>query len=512
MLGVVLLLLTPLACEREAPISTNTLVLAYPAEPHSLNPLLLEGTTASMVGSLIYSFLVTDGPDGENLPDVATAVPTRSNGGISPDGLHIIYHLRRGVRWQDGVPLTARDCVFTYKAVMNPNNAIPSHFGYEEIASVRALDDYTLELTLRRRSRDVIDNFLALDGNYPIMPEHLLARYASINQVAYNSLPIGSGPYRVASWVRGDHVSLVANRGYFRGTPHIENVTVEFIADSSTMLDELRTGEIDAAFSIDAELLGEARSIPRVRVVLTPVTGMGLLIMNTAQSPTNDLRVREAIAGAVDAHLIVQKVLRGAFLARNARRVYLKLPADGEQTPPYDPQRARALLGGKRLNLVFVTSPVEPMSGAVTAVLQAELRAVGIATTIHTYASTMYMIPAAAGGPIFAGKFSLAYLQIFGEIDGNVQFLYQCSELPPRGFDVSRICDARLDKYLETGSEALTSQEVERDNARVESELERDIPDVVLYQQQTISVFTKRLRGFHPSAVTPYTGSWQWSL
>jgi peptide/nickel transport system substrate-binding protein len=480
-----------------------------------------------MVGQLIYSFLVTDGPNGDNVPDVATSVPTRANGGISRDGLRIVYHLRRNVKWQDGAPLTARDCVFTYGAIMNPNNAIPSHFGYEDITTVRALGPYTLEVTLRRPSRDVVDNFLALDGNYPIMPEHLLARYPSINQIDYNELPVGSGPYRVVNWVHGDHLSLVANRNYFRGAPHIRNIVVEFIPDSSTMLDELRTGEIDAAFSIDPELLAEARSIPTMQVVLTPVTGMGLLVMNAAQGPTSNLRVREAIASAVDDKLIVGKVLRGAFLARNARRVYLKLPAGSEQTPPYDPQRARTLLDeagwhegpggvrvrdGRHLVLPFVTSPVEPMSSAITAVLQAELRAVGIATTIHTYASALYMVPGAAGGPVFGGRFSIAYLQIFGEDDADLQFMYQCSEVPPKGFDISRICDPQLDRYLEAGSVAATPHEIELDNALVERELDKDVPDAVLYQQRTISVFTKRLHGFDPSPVTPYSDVWRWSL
>jgi peptide/nickel transport system substrate-binding protein len=514
------------SCTREVPETGNALVIAVPAEPSSLDPLLLEGAIAAMVGTFIYSFLVTDGPNGDNVPDVATEVPTRANGGISSDGLRIVYHLRHDVRWQDGAPLTARDCVFTYDAIMNSNNAIPSRFGYEEIKSVRALGAYTLELTLARPSRDVVDNFLALDGNYPIMPAHLLARYSSINRIAYNERPIGSGPYRVTNWVHGDHISLAANPQYFRGAPHISDMRLEFVTDSTTMLDELRTGEVGAAFTVDPALLQEARSIPNVRIVLTPVSGMGLLIMNLAQDPTADLRVREAIARAIDTKLVVDKASRGAFLSGNARRVYLKLPPGG-QSPPYDPARARALLDaagwrvgpggirvrdGRRLVLPLVTSSIEPMSDAVTALVQGELRTVGIDAVVRNYAPALYLMPGDAGGPVFGGRYSIAYFAIVGEVNGDLRFFYACSEAPPQGFDVSRLCDPRVDAALLAGSEAETPRAVDRDNADVERLVEEDVPDVVLYQERYLSVFTTRLHGFDPLPVTPFNAEWRWIL
>ncbi|MBV8580596.1 MAG: peptide ABC transporter substrate-binding protein, partial [Candidatus Eremiobacteraeota bacterium] len=94
----------------------GTLVVGELAEPVSLNPLMLEGTTSGMIGSILYSFLLTNDANGNLAPDVATEVPTLANGGISRDGLRVTYHLRQNVRWHDGVPLTARDCVFTYRA------------------------------------------------------------------------------------------------------------------------------------------------------------------------------------------------------------------------------------------------------------------------------------------------------------------------------------------------------------------------------------------------------------
>ncbi len=109
-----------------APERSDLLVIATTVEPPSLNPLYLQGRDAADVGALGYSGLTTYDRRGAIVADVATVVPTMANGGISRDGKRIVFHLRRGVRWQDGYPLTARDVVFSYRANTNPSNATPS--------------------------------------------------------------------------------------------------------------------------------------------------------------------------------------------------------------------------------------------------------------------------------------------------------------------------------------------------------------------------------------------------
>ncbi len=517
------------ACSKSTTSPTgDTLVIAEPSEPQNLNTLLLEGPTDAMVGSLIYSYLVTDGTSGEPVPDVATVVPSLANGGISRDGLHITYHLRHDVRWQDGAKLTARDCVFTFKAILNPKTSIPSRYGYDDIVSIAAPDDYTLKLTLKRPSRDVIAGFLAPDGNYAIMPEHLLAKYPSLDHIDFNDRPIGSGPYRVVDWVHGDHLELQASPGYFRGAPAIKQLRIDFVSDSTTMLNQLRTGEIDAAFYVDPALYPQARTIPGVHVQLTPVSGMGAVVMNTQNGPTADPRVRSAIARAINSAFIVDRGSHGAYLAANGRAISLHVASNiSDQNPPYDPARARALLdaagwrtgpdgmrrkNGQRLSLTLTTSPEQPMSSAVTALIQAQLRSVGIDVAVRSYANALYKAPAAAGGPVFAGNFSLAYLLITVSGDGDLAFLYLCPERPPVGFDISRLCDPRVDSVASAGERSYDPTDVQRDNTRLEQLLEADVPEVILYQPQRVQVFTTGLHGFEPSPVTPYTNAWRWSL
>ncbi|MFZ0574515.1 MAG: ABC transporter substrate-binding protein, partial [Candidatus Cybelea sp.] len=106
-------------------------MIAVAQEPVSLNPLYLQGTIGYAISELGYTYLTNYDSYGNVVPDVAVTVPTLANGSISSDGKRIIYRLRRNVSWQDGAPLNSRDVVFTYRAIMNPSNAVPSRYGYD---------------------------------------------------------------------------------------------------------------------------------------------------------------------------------------------------------------------------------------------------------------------------------------------------------------------------------------------------------------------------------------------
>ncbi len=123
------------------------------------------------------------------------------------------------------MPLSARDVVFTYKSATNPANALPAQSGYDAIASVSAPSRYVVSVTLKRPYAPIVATFFGGDGR-PILPAHLLEKYANLNAVPFNTAPIGSGPYRVASWKRGDRLELVANDRYFAGTPKIAHLSI----------------------------------------------------------------------------------------------------------------------------------------------------------------------------------------------------------------------------------------------------------------------------------------------
>ena len=334
-------------CAKREPAAnrSNSLTIALPQEPVALNPLLLEGPIAYAISELLYSYLTNYDSNGNMVPDIALQVPTPENGGVSRDGKRITFHLRRGVQWQDGAPLTARDVVFTYRAIMSPANDLPERFGYDKIASIAAPDPYTVVITLKSAYSPIVPLFFGGDSNYPILPAHALARYPSINKVAFNQSPIGSGPYVLTAWKHGERLELQANPRYYRGKPAVSRIDLPFIHDPSTTVNELQTREIDAAFSLDASRIALLRTLPAHRIVVTPIPYFYAVAFNMTDPLLQNVNVRRALAMAIDRATIVRKVSHGVYDSATGLRGLFTWAFDPHaDTLKYDPRAAAQLL------------------------------------------------------------------------------------------------------------------------------------------------------------------------
>src|SRR5947209_16640581 len=168
-----------------------------------------------MLASLAFDELVTLDDKQHEVPDLAAEVPTLQNGGIAKDGKTVTYHLRSNVKWQDGAPFSSADVKFTWQLVMNPRNNVESRRGYDAVATVDTPDVNTVVFHLKHPFAPFVDTvFGESDTAYRILPKHLLATYPDINQIPFNSQPVGTGPFRVVKWIRGDRIEDVANANY----------------------------------------------------------------------------------------------------------------------------------------------------------------------------------------------------------------------------------------------------------------------------------------------------------
>ena len=325
---------------------SDLLIIAAMREPTSLNPLYLQGSDAIDIATLGYSFLTNYDAHGGIIANAATTVPTIANGGISRDGKRIVFHLRRDITWQDGHPLTARDVVFTYRAIMNPSNAVTTRSGYDRIAKVWARDPYTVVVELPQPYAPVVTAFFGGESNYPILPAHLLARYASLNHVAFNGAPIGSGPYRFTKWVRGERLDLTANDRYYGTKPAIRHLRLRFIHDPSTVVNELMTQEVDATFDDPIpSTIPALRSLPNHRMIATLLPNFGAILFNMSDAVMKDLAIRRAFASAIDRRTLVAKAAFGLYDADTGMRGMFTWAFDPSAgTIAYDPSRARTLL------------------------------------------------------------------------------------------------------------------------------------------------------------------------
>ncbi len=451
--SLVFLILLLAACSHGGPPgarSAGALVIVEQREPSSLNAALENGQSSTQWGMLLFSYLVKYDDHGMLVPDAATGVPTLQNGGISADGRTITYHLRRGIRFSDGAPLTAADCVWSIDAINNPANNVQTRYGYDRVKSAVALNETTLVLHLREPFAPILTLVLAPQG-FPILPKHLLAKYHDFNSIPYNSKPIGSGPYVVDFWHRGDRVVMHANPYYFLGKPAIAKLTVRFVPDAQAAANMLQTREADVYFnSQDYSQFPLLKSIAGYHVLSTPVAGVGAIIFNTQSAAIADPAVRRALMQAVDVSGVVRKAYRGAVDAAAPGSGLFFWAYDRAAYPDltYDPGAARAALAKRGLNLQIIIQAGTPGDAVVAnSVVQYE-RAAGVTMTVKQFNITQFVAPAGEGGPVYGGKFDLALYPFVNGDDPDVTDQFACANVPPKGYNKSRLCDATVDRLL----------------------------------------------------------------
>ncbi len=524
-----LLCLLVAACtmRNAVPPNATALIIGQQQEPISLNPALENGQRSTQWGELLFSYLVKYDNAGRMIGDVALQVPTVQNGGISPDGRTITYHLRRNVRFADGAALTARDCVWSIAAINNRANNVQSRYGYDRVISAAAPDDYTLVLHLRAPFAPILSLVLAPQG-FPILPAHLLARYPDFNHLPFNERPVGSGPYVVDRWLRNDRVEMHANPYYFLGEPAIKRLVVQFIPSPPTATNELASHEIQAYFNEqDYSQYPLLRALRGYAMLNTPVSAVDALIFNTQGPITHDAGVRHALGEAIDVQSLVAKAYRGALESRHAARGLFLWAFDPRALPdvPYDPAHARELLqhagwtpgpdgvrrnGTRTLDLLLVIQAGVPGEAIAADDIAQYERAVGARVTIKQFAVTQFGAPAAMGGPVYGGNFDMALYSFVNGDDPDTTDQFGCANVPPNGYNKSRICDPRIDTLLAAGRGAYDTAARKTIYARLQALLYAQLPMVFLYQRRELDVFPALLRGPTGSVDSVFWDAGRW--
>jgi peptide/nickel transport system substrate-binding protein len=496
------------------------------ADPDSLNPLLSTMDLSYDISSLTFSYLVIADGRGRMIGDLATRVPSVSNGGISRDGQTYVYHLYRGVLWHDGLPLTSHDVVFTWQAIMNPRNNILHREGYQEITRIETPDDRTIVVRLRRRYPPFVTQFFTTlqEGAKPVLPAHLLANLREINDAPYNALPVGSGPFKFASWDRGQRIVLVANKQYFRGRPRLNRVELKIAPDVNTLMTLMRTHEVDMPVGASPLMYVDFRDKPGFLTMLTPWNSQQILALNNSRPALQYLEVRRAITMTIDYDALIRKVWYGT-----GRRAHDIVPPTAlgylDELPyQYDPAAASSLLArsgwrqardgirvrdGQRLELVMVIA-ASGASQEVGVQLQSMLRRVGISLILKAYP---YHGIFAYDGPIVRGNYDLALFANTLSYDPDNTARLGCDQFAPKGENEFRYCNPGVDVLeragLETDDPAKRAS-IYRAAAR---RVHETVPFVPLLIQDRVTVANSDLRGYDPSPVAaPWWNARLWSI
>jgi peptide/nickel transport system substrate-binding protein len=498
----------------------DTLRVGMPFVPRTLNPLLSTTTGENMINTLFADKLVTVDAHGNFVPDLAKEVPTEDNGDISADGLTIRYRLRENVKWHDGVPFTSKDVKFSFDALMNPNNDIISRHGYDVVQSVETPDDYTIVFHLKRKFAPFIATvFSESDSPYMIIPEHILGKEKSINNVAFNSAPIGTGPFKFVRWLRGDHLEFTRNDDYFLGKPKIKNVIVKLIPDENTLITQTRTHEIDWFYEATVNAYKSLRDLSNVRLVLTPYNGYYGLMFNNKHGATSDLRVRKAILYAIDKAQLARNLTFGAAdVATQDLPSFLWAYNKALAPTPYNVQAAKSYLAdagygpNHRLSLELYYEQSSVLGKLAAVQIQETLHDLGIDVRIHSQLTSVIYAGYGANGTLARGKYDLALYPWIAGIDPDDSAQFTCSNLPPAGYNQSQYCSKAMDAAEETALNTYDQTARAIAYARTQQQLAKDVPMDFLFWQRQVQAVNPDLHGFDPNPVTEDWDIYRWSI
>ena len=348
----------------------GTLTVQTTAEPPGLD---LTATPASATATVVFyniqEALVKVDEQGKLVPWLAERWQA------STDGLTWTFVLRKGVKFHNGRPFTAEDVKFVLDRAQNPETKHPHAKNYEDVASVQVRDEHTVLITLKKVNAMFLYN-LARQGSV-VYPREAVEQQ--------KSQPVGTGPFVLARWERGDRIVLKRNPDYWaKGLPRLEQVTFRFIPDPNTALAALRAGDIDVlGFGLGPESVDAVRQEPNLKVIVGETTSDVILALNNSRKPYADPRVRRALTQAINKDEVVKGAMfgLGRVLGTNVDPLNPYF-VDMSKAVPYDPARAKALLADagypSGFDAVLKVAPQYPYTVRTGEVIAQQLAKVGV--------------------------------------------------------------------------------------------------------------------------------------
>lgn len=528
--GVAALLLVLCACSKGGSGAGNpgpdTLRFNLAADPSTLNPLFLHQDAASVeqqVARLSFEPFIDLDAKGRPQPALLAVIPTVANGGESADGRTITYHLRPGVMWSDGQPVTSADVLFTLHAILDPNNPVRSTEGYDLIDRATAPNAHTVLFHLKLAWAPAVMTFFSY-GFSPqfVLPKHVLEHQAPLAQAPFNSAPtVGDGPYTFVSWSRFDRLKYVANPRYWRGKPSIETLDIGIVPDPNTNLLMLSSGALD--WNLIAPLQQSTVAANKyVAIEKVPTSVVAGLVINTKHPPFDDVRVRRAIAMSIDRNAISKTITLGAYLVTDMIQPQFSWAYDPSiEEPGFDPAGADALLDaagwkrgpngirvkdGKPLSMIYVQFPETASGVRIATFAQAELRSRGFDVELKSISNAQLFLPRT--GTLASGNFDIAYVPYTMGADPDDSSILGCGGAS----NYAQWCNAQVDA-LEKEAIATTSQSERKvlygKIARIAAD---QVPILYLFNSYYLYAYRTRVHGFVPNAFLPTWNSYQWRL
>ncbi|WP_116996993.1 ABC transporter substrate-binding protein [Desertimonas flava] len=396
----------------DAPASGGVLVAAQSAEPERFDPHMTSGYASYQVLENVFDTLVQPGDDLTMEPALATEWT------VSDDQLTWTFTLREGVQFHNGRELTSADVVYSFERIRDPEVASGVAYRLDAVDTITALDDYTVEIVVTAPT----PNLLTLLGGYKGMA---IVAEENVTDGSIDTAPIGTGPFVFESYTAGDGVELVRNDNYWRadeGLPYLDGVRFVAIPDPTVKLTSLQTGDVDWIDGVPPAELESLEGSDDVVVGRVAGSDYHYFALNQTRPPFDDVRVRQAIATAIDREEITEAATFGAATANQTA-----IP-DGSfwyyDYAPYaagDIEAAQALLDEAGItdgfSIEFLVTSDYPETVTQAQVIAAQLEPLDIEVTINDVDFSTWLDLEAQG------EFDAFMLSWIGNIDPD-EFYY----------------------------------------------------------------------------------------
>jgi peptide/nickel transport system substrate-binding protein len=369
--AVCLLLVSHSASARDGKLN-----IAIPQEPTTMDPsLVITGPDFAVIENW-GEYLISITPGGDLKPGLATSWK------ISPDGKEIEFALRKGVKFHSGDLLTSKDVVFSFERGKTKNSSVKSRL--TTLDRIEVMDDYRFKMHFK--APDV--TFIPNRGHAAIVSK---SYYDRVGENKFVKEPVGTGPYKLASYVPGEYFDLGRFEDYWGEKPVVKDARFYFVADDTTRVAKIKAGEVDMISNCPYPLVKDLEKTRGLKMIKLATNHPAIVIAFSTQNPRvpwHDKRVRLAMAYAIDCDIINKNVLHGlpnrwAFLAP------YELGFDPDIKPyPYDPKKSRDLLAeagypkGFDFRLYYPTGGRVPMGKEIVEAIAAYFEAVGIRTKL----------------------------------------------------------------------------------------------------------------------------------
>ena len=478
----------------------STLVVSMAADPTGLDPEAVLNNTSGFVMATIYDGLTRYKPGTVEVePGLAQSWD------ISSDGLTYTFHLRKGVKFQDGSPVNAAAIVENLDRQLkkdDPNyifntGPVQSYldFTYGSMTSYRAVDDSTVEMKLKAPSAALLAS-LAMVWNGVVSPT-AVAKYGK----DFRNHPVGSGPFIFREWRERDQVALDANPNYWKGKPKVDHLVFKEYPDAQAGLLALKRGDVQIMGDVATPVIGSIKSDPNLELLTQPGLAVNGMAMPNEVAPFNDKRVRQALNYAVDKNAINKALYSGLATTLVSPLPEAQWGFDKSlKGYPYDPAKAKELLAaagvkpGLKVELLTYSTPrgYNPAGADLAVALQGYLQKVGVEASVRKLDIGAFLAQTRSGK--FEGMFVTGFSGDNGDPDNFLNALFNSSQIPVG--DTSHYKNPEVDKEMDAAAREPDFNKRVAMYKTIQRQIMEDAPWVFINSVLQVRAIRKNVKGF----------------